>query len=305
MLDYRDYQIKGNRINRDESSLVLMLGKEIEENVESWNIDGKNTLLTVLNYLTNIGKFTKSYNREPKKFSFKFKDGMKKEVGVALRHGDFLDNFPAIYINEIIDGFNVSRRYYCEVRNKLTDYIDIGLESIEFTKDGVTVGKYIGENFSTLSVYSEGYSYKIYCYGKEKNKEDVMLNNEIELMNKLLEIREPISAIGLYKLIKEYVEDLSNLSKFRIVINNQESKQNIGELEIINDTLIKCLTSKKLSDNIGLEVTYDLENGLKMNVSNLSAEKDKILAIMGEAEGELEAHKVLIKQFKGTSEESN
>ena len=305
MLDYRDYQIKGNRISRDESKLVLMLGREIEEKVEAWNIDGKNTLLTVLNYLTNIGKFTKSYNREPKNFSFKFKDGLKKEVGVALRYGDMLEDFPAIYINEFVNGVNILRRYYCDVKNKLTDYIDIDLESIEFTKDGVTVGKYIGENFSTLNVYSNGYSYKIYCYGKKDNKEDVRLNNEVELMNKLLEIEKPISAIDLYKLVKECVQDLSNLSKFRIVINEQKSKKTVGELEIIDNNLVKCLTSKKLSDNINLEVTYDLENGLKMNVSNLTTEKDKILQVMGEAEGELEAHKILIKQFDANKKESN
>ena len=41
MLDYRDYQIKGNRISRDESKLVLMLGREIEEKGFAGFADGE------------------------------------------------------------------------------------------------------------------------------------------------------------------------------------------------------------------------------------------------------------------------
>ena len=100
----------------------------------------------------------------------------------------------------------------------------------------------IGENFSTLNIYSNGYSYKIYCYGEKDNKEDVRLNNEVELMNKLLEIKEPVSAIDLYKLVKECVQDLSNLSKFRIVINEQKSKKAVGELEIIDNNTLVAIT---------------------------------------------------------------
>lgn len=305
MLDYREYRIKNNKLERDNSPLVLMLGKEIEHNVEAWNIDGKKTLITVLNYLTNIGKFTKTYNRNPKNFSFKFKDGMKKDVEVTLRHGDFLDNFPSVYIKETKDGVDVLRKYYCDVRNKYSSYIDIGLESIDFSKGGITVGKFIGENFSSLNVYCGDYSYKIYYYGLSGQKGELELDNEVELMNRLMSAKYPMSSIELYKFIKESVKDLSNLSKLRIIVNDSKNKKIEGELEIVDNNLTKCLTTKKLSGDIEIVFTYTSEDGLKMNVCNLNDEKNKILEVMDEAETELETHKQFIKQFSGYKKESN